>query len=389
MRPSRLAWLAPVVVVAGGLARPAAADARWHLDFTHDRPRYITVDAPGGEARSYWYLLYTLKNPGEQPVTTRTDIRVFSDTPYTYRDGFEPLVQAEIEKRHRKKLLGTLDVRRTEIAPGQGVECVAIFSLHQGEDLRLLFQAMNAFRVRDDKGGVEKLKDALARYPEGPSNAWVRELLKAAEGGGLEAAREKTEELATRWNGEKRGLVPTADAVAEAPPAPAEGEEGGTPGWTRSNVPLAPDLRLLADAVHLCRTRDLPGAIEKLVKLLTDFPQSRFRRTADQLRVLAVGKRVEELDRAIDAYLRGPDPQRHKEEADRIEFHVGGLWDVIAPDADAVYVETKILKIVYEKPGDELYPTFDAFRQVGPPTWYVEEGSRKFLRKLFEPRSKK
>lgn len=350
-------------------APEASATERWRLEFKHERPQKIVYVAPTGEAEAFWYVLYTLKNPCKAAVKTRVDIRVLSDekhrytgAPQAYRDSLQPLVEEMIEKRMKRPFLNLLEIPRTEIPPGETVECVAIFSLHEMEDLRTLFQAMDAFRVRDHKRGQDLLKDCLARHPEGDASAVAMELQKAAEAG-IDEARTKTEEISERWVKRRKELLATGEA--EAPPGP-------------------PDLKLLGDAVHALRIRDWQAGVEALEKMLSEHPESRFRRQADLLKTLALTRRVHDLDREITDYLAST-KETLRASADRLEFHVSGLYDVVCPDGDKVYAETRVLKIVYDRTGDEFLPDLDGYKKTSE-TWYVEEGERRLTRKVHEPR---
>ena len=102
MRLVRLAWALPALAVLAATA-PASAAPRWHLDLKHEPLRRIAVPTPGGESRSFWYLVYTLTNAGETAVQTPLNIWIETDTPYTFRDGFHPMVQHAISRRHARR----------------------------------------------------------------------------------------------------------------------------------------------------------------------------------------------------------------------------------------------------------------------------------------------
>lgn len=353
------------------LVGAAAADAdakRWELEFKHQQLRRVSIESPMGHATSYWYMRYTLTNPGEKPVTTRMHIWADTDTPWQFRDSFFPLVEAELEKRYRTKFLNTLDIPRTAIAPGKTVECIAIFSMHESDDLRAMLKAMDHFTARHLKPGRELLEKAAKEQHEGKYSKWVKELLAAANSG-LESARAKTEELRARWKKQKKDFLPSAKG---------EGE----------------DFITLNNAVHDLRIRDFPAALEKLEKVLKDFPDSRFRRQADRFRTLAArrgrdnewdDRRIVELDAMIEEYLYGYQPHARKDEADTVKMHVSGLYDIVFPEHNKVYRETRNLRITWRRPGDNLYPAFEGYRKAMQ-EWYVEEGERIFIRNLHENR---
>lgn len=359
---------AATVALIGAASTDADAGKRWNLEFKHQQLRRIAIESPMGHASSYWYMRYTLTNPGDKPVTSQMHIWADTDTPWQFRDGFFPVVEAALERKYRTKFLNVLDIRRTAIAPGATVECVAIFSKHESDDLRPLLQAMDHFTARHLKPGKEILEKAAKEQHEGKYSKWVKELL-AASNSGLESARAKTEELRGRWKDQKKAFMPSAKG---------EGE----------------DFVTLNNAVHDLRIRDFPAALEKLQKVLDHKPESRFRRWADRFRTLAArrgrdsewdDRRIVELDALIEEYLYGYQPHHSKHEADTVEMHVSGLFDVVFPDHTKVYRETRNLKITWKKPGDNLYPATEGYRKAMQ-EWYVEEGERIFIRNLHENR---
>jgi len=400
MRLARLAWVAPALLWCA--VSSATAEERYHLDFRHDGLKRLALTSPLGCSTSYWYCSYRLTNVGRNPIKSPpVTIWATTDTPWDFRDGLQPLAYHELnynrmhrncpewcpgsqhfvpdpEKGMRRKtkdedwlpergkpLLTYRDLREPgfEIGAEETVDCVAMFAQHGSRDLRALTNAMNLFTMRDHKGGLELLRATIKDYPEGEWNTWVRELLEAAEGG-LEGARAKSDELRQRWNSKKKSFIPSANG------------EG-------------PDFELLNDAVHLLRVRDYEPAVEKLNQLLTDHPESQFRRDADHLRTVAARRRVEEMDAWIERYLYGYQPERLKNEADDVKLHVAGLWDVVFGDGVNIYRETRILEVHFVRPGDDLYPDQEGFRQVGLPREYVEEGERVFIRKTHEDRGTK
>lgn len=401
MRLARLAWATAAVALGLG-AGAAFAGERYKLDFRQDGLKRLALSSPLGNNASYWYLTYRLTNRSTVPVKSPPiTIWATTDTPWDFRDGLAPLAYHELNhvRLHRncpewcpgashfvadpkagmrrktqdedwlpergKPLLTYRDLRAEslEIAPDETVECLAIFSLFEGRDLRGLTSAMNLFTEGDHKAGLEVLRETQKQHPEGKWSAWVRELLEAAEGG-LEGARAKADEMRERWNKEKRAFIPEG------------GESEG------------PDFDLLNDAVHLLRTRDFAGALEKLEAVLTEHPESRFRRDADHLRTLAARKRVDEMDAWIDRYLHGYQPHRLKNEADEVRLHVSGLWDVVFSDGSNVYRENRILEVHFVRPGSDLYPDQLGFRLQGTRE-YVEEGERQVVRKSWEDRGTK
>jgi hypothetical protein len=397
MRLARFAWVIPALLALS--IGSATGEERYRLNFRHDGLKRLALDSPLGHSTSFWYCTYRLTNVGRNPVTQPPlTIWATTDTPWDFRDGLAPLAYHQLNyvRGHRncpdwcgdpqhytamgerksqdddwqpnrgKPMLTYRDLRADgfQISADETVDCVAIFSQHTGRDLRGLVSAMNLFTMRDHKGGLEMLRQTLKDHPEGDWNKWVRELLEAADGG-LDEARRMCEELRGRWNKEKqpRSAIVTADGEV-------------------------PDLDLLNDAVHLLRTREYESAIEKLNTVLTDHPESRFRRDADQLRTLAARRRVEEMDAWIERYLYGYQPERLKNEADTVKLHVAGLWDVVFPDGTNVFRETRILELSFVRPGDDLYPDQEGFRLVGSRE-YVEEGERVFIRKTHEDRGTK
>lgn len=397
MRLARLAWVAAALLVAGLAPAPASAGERYKLDFKQDGLQRIALSSPMGYGSSYWYLTYRLTNHGSNPVKEPPiTIWATTDTPWDFRDGLQPLAYHELNyhKLHRncpewcpgvqhygadgqrkakdqdwmpergKPLLTYRDLRAEgfEIAQDETVECLAIFSLHGGRDLRGLTGAMDLFTQGDHKAGLELLRETLKKSPEGEWHTWVRELLEAADGG-LEGARTKTDELRKRWWKQKKDFIPSAEG------------EGA-------------DFDLLNDAVHLLRTREYEAALEKLEAVLTEHPESRFRRDADHLRTLAARRRVDEMDAWIERYLHGYQPHRLKNEADDVKLHVNGLWDVVFSDGTNVYRETRILEVHFVRPGSDLYPDQLGYRLQGTRE-YVEEGERQVVRKTWEGRGTK
>jgi hypothetical protein len=108
-------WLVGLAVAAacsaaedapvGSGPSPSPAPTTWEFDFTHEPPQRIEVLLEGDEApTTYWYMLYTVRNPGLR--TQRffpTFELVTDDLTVLHTDvGISPLVFNAIKERHRR-----------------------------------------------------------------------------------------------------------------------------------------------------------------------------------------------------------------------------------------------------------------------------------------------
>jgi hypothetical protein len=48
--------------VAHAFPKPSTAPVSWELNFTHSKPKRITVDVPGEGRQAYWYMTYSVVN---------------------------------------------------------------------------------------------------------------------------------------------------------------------------------------------------------------------------------------------------------------------------------------------------------------------------------------
>ncbi len=76
-------WLGSAVMAAIGQAapQPSLVPKSWELTFRYRDPERIAVTVPGrAEPVVYWYMLYTVENPGEDATEFRTGDKAAGDT---------------------------------------------------------------------------------------------------------------------------------------------------------------------------------------------------------------------------------------------------------------------------------------------------------------------
>ena len=81
----------------------------WVLDFKPIAVRTFTSRKGGSKGRIYWYLIYELRNPGDEDREIYIDLRAASERGKRYGDVFLPTVEREIEKKIGKNLWGRTD----------------------------------------------------------------------------------------------------------------------------------------------------------------------------------------------------------------------------------------------------------------------------------------
>lgn len=153
----------------------------WALEFTFKPMRMIDVDIPTEEGRfdrkRIWYLLYRVKNPGEQPVRFVPEFRLESwDTGKVYPDRLIPVAIPEIERREDAsrrlfnaeqvlpggpaRLFNSIEMER-EIPPSPPGQALGVWGVATWEDIDLatdhfsiyLKGLTNAYRWEDAKTG--------------------------------------------------------------------------------------------------------------------------------------------------------------------------------------------------------------------------------------------
>jgi outer membrane lipoprotein-sorting protein len=124
----RIAPFVVLVVLAAPVAGQGAAP--WTLDFENDTPKHIAVAGVEGHTH-YWYMVYRVKNPGDEPRQLQLTITMelqLAESKTTYPDVYAPAAELYVEdKKVERKLLNWHDLRREPLAPGKQVEAVALF----------------------------------------------------------------------------------------------------------------------------------------------------------------------------------------------------------------------------------------------------------------------
>lgn len=98
--------------LCGSLARsapePSFASLAWELDFDHQTPMMIRVQAPGQADRdTYWYMLYQITNNTGDERYFVPEFTLYTDTGQVIRSGVgvSPAVFEAVRRRHRNDLL--------------------------------------------------------------------------------------------------------------------------------------------------------------------------------------------------------------------------------------------------------------------------------------------
>jgi outer membrane lipoprotein-sorting protein len=176
---NRIASFVVLVVLAAPVAAQGAAP--WTLDFENDTPKHIAVAGVEGHTH-YWYMVYRVKNPGDEPRPLQLSITMelqLAEGKTTYPDVYAPAAQLYVEdKKVERKLLNWHDLRRESLAPGKQVEAVALFRTGERSPdfdkmtvrARGLVQARELGR-EDPASNIRKFRfrDLLVRYDYIPS----------------------------------------------------------------------------------------------------------------------------------------------------------------------------------------------------------------------------
>ncbi|MCE9581395.1 MAG: hypothetical protein K8T20_02645 [Planctomycetes bacterium] len=144
---SRFLLSAAMLASVAGLAR-ADVKKRWELTFDHERPEHFTYRSPMGEAKNFWYFVYTVTNKTPQACPLIVDVTLHVDGRNFQQGGFYPVEEAamiaecdglkgyavgvqkdlieDFKKRH--KYLDKHDLRAIPVLqPEEAVHCIAIF----------------------------------------------------------------------------------------------------------------------------------------------------------------------------------------------------------------------------------------------------------------------
>ena len=82
---------------------PAVGSTKWQLDFEFHDPQRISVQLPGdAEAKTFWYLLYTVTNNTGADVQYYPSVDLVTDSLQTVEAGagIPPRVFDQIKARH-------------------------------------------------------------------------------------------------------------------------------------------------------------------------------------------------------------------------------------------------------------------------------------------------
>jgi hypothetical protein len=92
----------------GSAPKPAIAPVSWELRFRYEDPQRVAVMLPGrSQPAVYWYMLYTVENPGDKEVDFYPEFDLVTDTLKVYRSEIRVSPEAfqAIQRRSKDPLL--------------------------------------------------------------------------------------------------------------------------------------------------------------------------------------------------------------------------------------------------------------------------------------------
>lgn len=95
----RFAFAGLAVLLAVQFVSPASSAElrkRWSLDFSNEPPRMFTYRAPNGHTELYWYMVYSVTNPGDVECPLRIDVVAKTDTGKYFQDSYHPVIEDQI-----------------------------------------------------------------------------------------------------------------------------------------------------------------------------------------------------------------------------------------------------------------------------------------------------
>ncbi|MFP4057033.1 MAG: LolA family protein [Candidatus Brocadiia bacterium] len=268
------------VLLAGALLGGAAAgedEGHWALAFENDTPKLLWMEPPGYPITYYWYVVYRVKNPTDQPRPARLTLTLhlaLAGEQTVYRDVLAPLAESRLERKVvERPLCNWVELRAEKLKAGQEREAVAIFRVGEKapdfDKMTIRVEGLVAHRELEPPDPDSETRKVLHRvllihYDYVPSRwtrgkelkydreRWRLEESQAPSGGpagGEEGVSEKLDKLRQKMKEEtertpvKKGPAPESSA---APPPPREPA-------ARPNPRLVQALRSRADATQSVR----------------------------------------------------------------------------------------------------------------------------------------
>lgn len=107
---------------AGAFPKPSEYPVSWQFKFEHSKPRRIVITPRGSDQpQAYWYITYTVTNPGRDAHEFLPVFEMMSDEGAVTRSDKDipTVVYDEIRIRERNKHLETVNQIAGEIRPGE------------------------------------------------------------------------------------------------------------------------------------------------------------------------------------------------------------------------------------------------------------------------------
>lgn len=164
-RPSHLLSVACILfsaAVANAVPRPGPTPRSWQFVFEHGMPKRIVITPPGADRpQAYWYLTYTVSNPGPKEQSFNPTFEMVMDDGLVIRsDGkrYETVNGQTREVTRKATIDGKVQDVPETIPP---IVLEAIRQHERNKSLQSVYQIAGALRA-----GRDEAKEGVAIWPE-------------------------------------------------------------------------------------------------------------------------------------------------------------------------------------------------------------------------------
>jgi outer membrane lipoprotein-sorting protein len=157
------------LALAPGVSRAGEVTPQWALQFQNETPQPLVLPGPEGGLTYYWYMIYKVTNPTDQPLPTDIEVVLklrIKEEVQVYNNVHDLVAERHIEKKIAERPLhDAQEMAQKPLEPGKTRHGVAIFRVGgrapQFDTMTITLRGLAARTRLGREGNVQKFRERL------------------------------------------------------------------------------------------------------------------------------------------------------------------------------------------------------------------------------------